>query len=318
MDTHHGGQVLLDGVVYGSNWFNNNQGNWVAVDWYTCETLWEEAWAGGKSKGSIISADGMLILYDDRLGYVGLVKPSRERLDVVSEFRITQGDGPNWAHPVVHNGILYIRHGSVLMGFQIAGETTTAVTERVAHVIPSADEVTATIDISASIDGVEINGVRWATRNTDANNTFAATPQSAGAFFQWNRPRAWESTGGVSGWDDSVSDVTEWLPETNPCPDGWRAPTREEFELLNRAGSAWIVYNDIPGRVFGIAPHQLFLPAPGFRSTSGALANIGASGDYWTNQGSGSHAWTFWVGESGSNVVSYPQANGMSLRCVAR
>ena len=120
LDTHHGGQVVVDGVIFGSNWINNNQGYWVAVDWETGATLWEEAWFGGKSKGSIIAADGMLILYDDRLGYVGLVRPSRDRLDVVSEFRITQGEGPHWAHPVVHDGILYIRRGTVLMGFRIS------------------------------------------------------------------------------------------------------------------------------------------------------------------------------------------------------
>ena len=120
-DTHHGGQVLMDGVVYGSNWFNNNAGAWMAVNWHTGETIWEEEWDGGKSKGQIIGADGMLIIYDDRLGYVGLVRPSPVGFHVISEFRITYGRGEHWSHPVIHDGVLYIRRGNVLMGFRIAG-----------------------------------------------------------------------------------------------------------------------------------------------------------------------------------------------------
>ena len=66
LDTHHGGFVLVDGTIYGSNWINNNQGNWVAVDWATGATKYDTAWGGGKSKGSIVTADGMLYIYDER------------------------------------------------------------------------------------------------------------------------------------------------------------------------------------------------------------------------------------------------------------
>ena len=315
LDTHHGGQVVVNDVIFGSNWFNNNEGYWVAVDWNTGETLWEEPWYGGKSKGSIIAADGMLIIYDDRRGYVGLVRPSRERLDVVSEFRITYGDGPHWAHPVVHDGILYIRRGTVLMGFQIAGTAAVGATENVTHTAPPTVELVGAIP--ASLEGVVINGVRWATRNTAASGTFAARPTDAGMFFQWNRPRAWESTGAVTGWDGTTELDLTWLPENDPCPAGWRVPTREELRSLNNAGSAWVIYNDTPGRVFGTAPNQIFLPAAGFRSTSGALAGIGSVADYWSNErGTTEHAWTLWIGSSGSDEISNPQANGMSLRCV--
>ncbi|MCL2502178.1 MAG: PQQ-like beta-propeller repeat protein [Bacteroidales bacterium] len=119
LDTFHGGYVLVGGTIYGSNWITNSQGNWVAVDWITGETGYNEPWEGGKSKGAIIAADEMLYCYDDRRGMVGLVKPNPQKFDVVSEFRITKGDGPHWAHPVIHQGVLYIRHGNALMAFQI-------------------------------------------------------------------------------------------------------------------------------------------------------------------------------------------------------
>ncbi|MDD3502944.1 MAG: PQQ-binding-like beta-propeller repeat protein [Macellibacteroides sp.] len=119
LDTHHGGFVLHNGIVFGSNWINNNQGNWVAVDWKTGKTLYDNPWSGGKGKGSIVAADNMLYCYDERRGTVGLVKPSVEKFDVVSEFRVTKGEGPHWAHPVIQNGVLYIRHGNALMAYKI-------------------------------------------------------------------------------------------------------------------------------------------------------------------------------------------------------
>jgi outer membrane protein assembly factor BamB len=118
LDTHIGGIVLVNGVIYGSNWINNSQGNWVAVDWETGETLYEDTWSG-KTKGSIIAADNMLICYEERRGTVGLVNVNTHSFDVVSEFRVSQGQGPNWAHPYIHNGVLYIRHGNALMAYNI-------------------------------------------------------------------------------------------------------------------------------------------------------------------------------------------------------
>ena len=119
LDTHHGGFVLVDGTIYGSNWINNGQGNWVAVDWKTGETKYETAWPGGAGKGSIISADGMLYMYDERRGMVALARPNPEKLDIVSQFRINKGSGPHWAHLVINNGVLYVRHGEMLRAYAI-------------------------------------------------------------------------------------------------------------------------------------------------------------------------------------------------------
>ena len=119
LSTHHGGYVLVDGVVYGSNWVNNTSGNWVAVDFATGKTLYNEAWSGGKGKGSTVYADGMLYTYDERRGFVGLVRPTKDKFDVVSEFRITKGSGPYWSHIVISNGIMYVRHGEYLAAYKV-------------------------------------------------------------------------------------------------------------------------------------------------------------------------------------------------------
>ena len=119
LDTHHGGYVEVNGTIYGSNWINNNQGNWCAIDWNTGAKGYETTWTGGKGKGSIIAADGMLYCYDERRGAVALVNPDPAKFDIVSEFRITKGVGPHWAHPVIVNGVLYIRHGFALMAYKV-------------------------------------------------------------------------------------------------------------------------------------------------------------------------------------------------------
>ena len=117
-DNHHGGYVLVDGIIYGANWINNGSGNWMAVDWKTGQTKYNYAWSG-RSKGSIITADGLLYCYEERRGTVALVKPTPEKFDLISEFQITQGEGPHWAHPVINNGVLYIRRGPALMAYSI-------------------------------------------------------------------------------------------------------------------------------------------------------------------------------------------------------
>jgi outer membrane protein assembly factor BamB len=115
-DPQLGGVVLLGDNIYGNNHMSKPVDTWVCVDWNTGKTLWTSKWF---SKGSIISADGMLYLYEEKSGHVALVKPDPTKLDIVSEFQITKGEGPFWAHPVISNGRLYIRHGDVLMVYLI-------------------------------------------------------------------------------------------------------------------------------------------------------------------------------------------------------
>jgi|WetSurSiteA1Bulk_404760.scaffolds.fasta_scaffold01573_4 outer membrane protein assembly factor BamB len=116
LDVHHGGVVLVNGYIYGANWLNNSNGNWCCLEWSTGKKMYEEHW---KCKGSIISADGMLYIYDEKTGFAGLVRPNPEKFDLISSFKVKGGSGPYWAHPVIHNGVLYLRHGEALMVYDI-------------------------------------------------------------------------------------------------------------------------------------------------------------------------------------------------------
>lgn len=115
LDCHHGGVVLVDGYIYGSNM----KGTWVCLDWDNGEIKYESK---GVGKGSITYAEGMLYCYGEKDGTVALVKASPQDFAVVSSFKISQGTGQHWAHPVISNGRLYIRHGDTLMAYGIKAE----------------------------------------------------------------------------------------------------------------------------------------------------------------------------------------------------
>jgi outer membrane protein assembly factor BamB len=118
-DVHIGGMVLYEGSLYGANWLNNSDGNWCSIDLETGKVNYEFHW---QSKGSTIMADDMLYCYEEKRGHVALVRPSSSEFDIVSSFRIGKGSGPHWAHPVIRDGRLYIRHGKVLMAYDISSD----------------------------------------------------------------------------------------------------------------------------------------------------------------------------------------------------
>lgn len=114
-DNHHHGVILTDGYLYGSNWTDNKRGKWVCMKWDTGEIMYENEW---DTKGALIMADEMFYAYNEK-GNVGLIKPDPEGFKPVSEFKITKGAGPHWAHPFIANGKLLLRHGDVLMVYDI-------------------------------------------------------------------------------------------------------------------------------------------------------------------------------------------------------
>jgi outer membrane protein assembly factor BamB len=117
LDTHHGGLVLVNGAIYGSTMIDNTRGKWASVDWETGTTHWEKDWF---TKGSVISADGLLYFYEEKGGHVALIKPDTTDLKIISTLQVQGGEGPHWAHPSIYNKMLLIRHGSVLLGYDIA------------------------------------------------------------------------------------------------------------------------------------------------------------------------------------------------------
>jgi outer membrane protein assembly factor BamB len=116
INPHVGGMILIGNYIYSSTHDNNNLGRYICVDWTTGKTMWITEW---NNKGSIIAAEGLIYLLEEKGWNVALVKPSSEKLDVISSFKLTKGVGPGWSHPVIDKGRLFVRHGDYMAVYNI-------------------------------------------------------------------------------------------------------------------------------------------------------------------------------------------------------
>ena len=120
MENHHGGVLIIDGAVYGSN--GGIGGGYLAcLDFKTGEVLWNEADRDKRrlKKGSVAYADRR-IYYRTEQGAVVLIEPSRT--EYLERGRFEQPDrteSPAWAHPVIANGKLYLRDQNTLFCYNV-------------------------------------------------------------------------------------------------------------------------------------------------------------------------------------------------------
>ena len=112
MDSRMGGAVLVDGYIYGSGDQNRQ---WQCLNWKTGKVMYQ---ATDIAKGVVIYADGMLYCYSER-GELALVKATPSGFNVVSKTKVTFGSEQHWAHPMIRNGVLYLRHGKALVAYRV-------------------------------------------------------------------------------------------------------------------------------------------------------------------------------------------------------
>ncbi len=115
LDNQMGGVVLLNSTIYGSG---QNTRAWLAVDWETGEVKYKTKSLG---KGVTIANDGLLYCYSDK-GDLALVRARKTKFDIISKMKITLGTGEHWAHPVIHNKVLYLRHGNTLIAYSLTDD----------------------------------------------------------------------------------------------------------------------------------------------------------------------------------------------------
>jgi outer membrane protein assembly factor BamB len=68
--------------------------------------------------GAVIAADSMLYYYTQK-GDMDLIGISDGKMTKISSFRIKEGTKQHFSHPVINKGILYQRHGNVLLAYDI-------------------------------------------------------------------------------------------------------------------------------------------------------------------------------------------------------
>jgi uncharacterized protein (TIGR02145 family) len=155
--------------------------------------------------------------------------------------------------------------------------------------------------------------------------------------------RQYEGNSTVPGWNSlPVQMDTDWLdtptsPLGNPCPDGWRIPTKDEWQAVTNTANntltrymgtvvsnSWGEDNANPPQtdnyknVLRIGDY-LFLPAAGWRrdTSDGDLRSRGNYGAYWSSSSYGSFGYYLsFSGGSLSAPVLGERTHSYSVRCV--
>ena len=112
LDSQMDAFVVVDGYIYGTS---HKKPGWHCLDWNTGEEMYVSP---GIGKGNVIYADGLIYCYGEN-GKVGLIKPNPKSFELISSFKVTQGSNQHWAHTVISEGVLYVRHGEVMMAYKI-------------------------------------------------------------------------------------------------------------------------------------------------------------------------------------------------------
>jgi outer membrane protein assembly factor BamB len=111
MRNHHGGMVVVDGYLYGSD-----EGILTCLNLETGEVAWRDR---GPGKCSVAYAEGQLFLRSEG-GVVTLAAASSEQFEMRGQFQETETSGaPTWPHPVLAHGCLYLRDQDKLCCFRV-------------------------------------------------------------------------------------------------------------------------------------------------------------------------------------------------------
>lgn len=115
IDNFMGGIIMHDNFIYSCS-FSANQ--LVKIDCKNGAVV--ESLPLGR--GSVIMADNMLYYYSQS-GEVHLVNIHGEKMQTVSSFKVENGSHEHFAHPVIQNGVLYIRHGEYLGAYSVSNKS---------------------------------------------------------------------------------------------------------------------------------------------------------------------------------------------------
>ncbi|HEX7447790.1 MAG TPA: PQQ-binding-like beta-propeller repeat protein [Pirellulales bacterium] len=117
MKNHHGGLVLVDGYLYGSD----DPGVLTCLDFKTGEIKWRDRSCG---KCSLLYADGMLYCRSEQ-GLMSLVRATPERFELAGRFDQPQrSDRSAWPHPVIAGGRLFLRDQDKLLCYDVQASGT--------------------------------------------------------------------------------------------------------------------------------------------------------------------------------------------------
>jgi len=113
--------VKVGDYIYGGH--NHNKGEPTCLDMQTGEVMWHVEQPGGGS-AAVLYADGNLYFrYQDNV--LALIEANPRKYTLKGIFKPPKREGAGgqaWAHPVISDGKLYLRHSDVLLVYNIKAE----------------------------------------------------------------------------------------------------------------------------------------------------------------------------------------------------
>ncbi len=118
LQNHHGGFVLLDGYLYLGH--KHNSGFPTCVEMKSGKIMWGGKSNRGPGEGSaaVAYADGNLI-FRYQNGVIALIAASPKAYKLKGTFTPVYVKGPSWSHPVVVDGLMYLREQDQLMCYDL-------------------------------------------------------------------------------------------------------------------------------------------------------------------------------------------------------
>lgn len=115
---HHGGFVRVGDYIYGGHGFNKGEPTCLEIK--TGKVMWQED-QPGRGSTAVLYADGRLYFrYENDV--LALIEATPASYNLVSTFKLPNRpgmSGPGWAHPIIVDGKLYVRHADVLLVYDV-------------------------------------------------------------------------------------------------------------------------------------------------------------------------------------------------------
>ncbi|RMZ58702.1 hypothetical protein D1632_14015 [Chryseobacterium nematophagum] len=269
----------------------------------------------------------------------------------------TGGNGDSYSQmSFTQNGLTFtLPAGTLATGagnlvYNVTGTPTNAITMNLPISFGSQScNVSKVVSPSGSGVGTTMcmgNGTKvWASHNLGADTSLdphVPVKEIYGNFYQWGRLEVVANTdtppGPISGWNTTAASNGAWNLGTedapvktaiDPCPSGFRLPTRKEWvALVNNTSSNTIgtfngLYTDFDSaRQFICAANgnKLTLPVAGYRNySSSAPYAHNNQGYYWSStENAAGYAYDIFFSKSNIDPANVARrAQGSSVRCIA-